>query len=318
VPDNPLNTVQKVVEQLESDAKYNGALRRPSPDKFYSMYISYAWKDKEADIFNLLDNIKNKDGLSKKERTAYMRELIINSGKQVPDNEDLDWIYNSKENEKGQTIEEWYHGLPASGNNDDAKMKLLYNREEVVKILEEKLKENGIRVFKDKNEMTYGDSIDSFMNRIGTGKAVLRVVSDKYLKSRYCMDEALRIHKYAGNDKRVFTLILKDDVDIDLADGESIRYKQYWQNVTETIFGKLDSAFSSQIDRDREKMNYGVYIHIYDYIMGFIGEIKDELRLELNNSDDARGISIRQSKRIEEQLPKIDSFIQVIKSKLLK
>ena len=326
--ENPAHTMQEIIREMGLNDRYKTSLRTMGENRNFSVFISYAWKDKQADILELAAKVFSKNGIPEQEKSTYLRNLLNTSGKQVPDNTDLSWIINTGKNEKGQTLEEWYNELPSVNNQTaEGPKELLYDREFVVKKLEEKLEAKGIKVFRDKNEMTYGDSIDSFMNRIGTGKAVLRVVSDKYLKSRYCMDEALRIHKYANNESRIFTIILKDDTElvfpekdktagIILPDGDNILYQQYWATMVEHIYGRINEAQMHTIDKERTKRNFSIYIDIYDYIMEFIMEIKNELHLELKGRVEIPQLILEQTKLFTAEEARLDAFVETIVKKL--
>jgi hypothetical protein len=51
----------------------------------------------------------------------------------------------------------------------------------------------GIHLLRDQDEMHYKDSIRTFMDRIGSGKCVVVVLSKKYLESKNCMFELTEI-----------------------------------------------------------------------------------------------------------------------------
>ena len=59
----------------------------------------------------------------------------------------------------------------------------------IVDKLQQSLEEQGIRLLRDRKEVRYKDTIRDFMRRIGKGKAVVVVISEKYLKSENCMFE---------------------------------------------------------------------------------------------------------------------------------
>ncbi|MEO5998942.1 MAG: hypothetical protein ABIN89_19385 [Chitinophagaceae bacterium] len=46
------------------------------------------------------------------------------------------------------------------------------------------------------------------MKRIGTGKAVVVVIGDRYLKSPYCMFELLEIYRNRDFIDRIFPIVL--------------------------------------------------------------------------------------------------------------
>jgi hypothetical protein len=151
------------------------------------------------------------------------------------------------------------------------------SRETIVDELEETLKEKGgsaIQVFRDRKDLTYGESIDSFMTRIGKGKTVIRVISDKYLKSRYCMDEALRISRYNDTEKRIFTIVLAD---VNLDDAQTGIYRDYWRNKCGEVFEDIENKLDGE--------NYDIYVAIFRFINRFIAGIKDEVHLPAAHSD---------------------------------
>lgn len=158
------------------------------------------------------------------------------------------------------------------------------SREEIVNKLEAALRERSatIQFFRDRNELTYGDRIDSFMTRIGKGKTVIRVISDKYLKSRYCMDEALRIKSYNDADKRIFTIVLNDVV---TPDENNNIYKAYWQEKCTAIFKEIDTNIADPINRELLKRQYGIYLDIYGYIDSFLMEMNNEIHLRVPSAD---------------------------------
>ncbi|MCW3107411.1 MAG: hypothetical protein JWQ09_1917 [Segetibacter sp.] len=91
----------------------------------------------------------------------------------------------------------------------------------------------------DKDELHYGQSIDSFMTRIGKGKTVIIIISDNYLKSKYCMTEMIRIFKYNNEDKRAFAIVIVDNI------SKAESYEKFWKEkaielVTEDKSNMLD------------------------------------------------------------------------------
>jgi hypothetical protein len=126
--------------------------------------------------------------------------------------------------------------------------------------------------FRDHNDLKYGDSIDSFMTRIGKGKTVIRVISDKYLKSRYCMTEALRMDKYRDDEKRIITVIWED------ADLENeIIYRDFWKGKCQAIL--------EEIDKKLDNNNYDYAVEIYRFLPRFINNLKDEVSLRIGKND---------------------------------
>jgi internalin A len=88
-------------------------------------------------------------------------------------------------------------------------------REEVVNRLCERLKAWDHQVVRDKETMKRGDRISAFMKRIMTGDRVIVVLSEKYLRSVFCMSELHGLFLNCGSDEdnflgRVIPLTLAD------------------------------------------------------------------------------------------------------------
>lgn len=109
----------------------------------------------------------------------------------------------------------------------------------IVDKLEQSLQEHGIRLIRDREEVRYKDSIRDFMRRIGQGKAVVVVISEKYLKSENCMFEMVEVVKAQSLRERVFPIVLSD-ANIYKATGR-IGYVKYW----ESEIRELDEAFKT-------------------------------------------------------------------------
>jgi hypothetical protein len=94
--------------------------------------------------------------------------------------------------------------------------------------------EAGYKITRDKTDLTYRQGIKNFMNRIGAGSFIIAVISDKYLRSEYCMYEAYRIFQAADEFRqRVYPIVLKD-AELFSFDGQK-KYLQYWINESERL-----------------------------------------------------------------------------------
>ena len=82
--------------------------------------------------------------------------------------------------------------------------------EQFVNKLDETLQAKGITIIRDKRDLPYKGQIKAFMERIGRGKCVLAVISDKYLKSPNCMFELVQIAKNGKFYERIFPIVLSD------------------------------------------------------------------------------------------------------------
>lgn len=110
--------------------------------------------------------------------------------------------------------------------------------ENIVNELDEALQERGINMVRDKKDLGFKGLITQFMQRIGEGNAVVVVISDKYLKSHYCMYELLEIHHNSrGNDdfvKRIFPIVLDDASGI-FDPLDRLDYSDYWEEKNEKL-----------------------------------------------------------------------------------
>ena len=156
-----------------------------------------------------------------------------------------------------------------------------------------------LKIFRDHDTITYGDSIDSFMTRIGKGKTVIRVVSEKYLESRFCMMEALRMAMYTDSEKRIFTILWED---VNLA--RELDYREYWKKRCQSILEEIDK----KLDDD----NYDDAVQIFRFMPMFMKELRLKVNLTVGAGDftvnDANGeISI-----IPERKEAFENFIKAV------
>jgi internalin A len=77
-------------------------------------------------------------------------------------------------------------------------------RQEVVEQLCQTLEKENRQVIRDKNALHPGDLISDFMKTLGQARLVIVVLSDKYLRSPYCMTELHAIYKNAREERQEF------------------------------------------------------------------------------------------------------------------
>ena len=88
-------------------------------------------------------------------------------------------------------------------------------------------------LIRDRNHLTLGQSIEKFMGEIGRGNYVILVISDKYLRSEYCMFEALEVMKQKDYQQKIFPVVLSD-ANVYSREGQ-VSYIQYWQKKKQQI-----------------------------------------------------------------------------------
>lgn len=214
---SPLIFMQDLYNKIKVDFAQTLRTETPKPLSAASVYISYAWNDK---------NLPRTDG---QQESNQQREI---------------WV------------------------------------DKITSVLE---KEYAIKILRDRNELTIGDSIKSFMNRIGYGKCVFIVVSDKYLKSEFCMYEALHIYQSGGFKDRVFLVVLPD-----VDKGTYGYYENNWKDKIKKLEDKIAKATSKKdfaaldsLIRKRKE---------YAYIEPFMGDFMTIIRDTLSAPENPDGL----------------------------
>src|SRR5512138_1764588 len=100
-------------------------------------------------------------------------------------------------------------------------------REAIVNQIDEALAKRGIKIIRDKRALGYKGSIKEFMERIGQGRCVIVVISDKYLRSPNCMFELVEIAENKQFHDRVFPVVLSDANIYDPI--KRIEYVKHWE-----------------------------------------------------------------------------------------
>lgn len=98
--------------------------------------------------------------------------------------------------------------------------------EKIVDKLEVVLKNNNLRLIRDKRDLAYQERISFFMDQIGKGKGIVVVISEKYLKSPYCMYELLEIYQNNDFESRIIPIVLTD---ARIYENDTLlAYQEYW------------------------------------------------------------------------------------------
>lgn len=116
------------------------------------------------------------------------------------------------------------------------------NNETVVDKLYISLVDDGFNVVRDKVNLGYKGNISSFMTTIGEGKIIVVALSDKYLKSKFCVFELYEVYRNSKMDKEEFTKkIFPIRVEgINLSDPEVVaEYVNYWKHEEENWTKKI-------------------------------------------------------------------------------
>ncbi|ACK73266.1 Miro domain protein [Gloeothece citriformis PCC 7424] len=150
--------------------------------------------------------------------------------------------------------------------------------EEIVNQLDQAFQNKGITLKRDKRDLGYKGLIKEFMQRIGRGKCVVVVISDKYLTSHNCMFELIEVAKHKNFYKRIFPIVL-DDAKI-YKSVDRIKYIQYWKQEIEELDQAMKTVSSDNLQGFREDID--LYTEIRKYIAQLVYDIKDMNTLNLS------------------------------------
>jgi internalin A len=147
-------------------------------------------------------------------------------------------------------------------------------REVIVDRLCAAAQQRGINVVRDKNVLGLGESISKFMQRIGRADRVFVVLSDKYLKSAFCMTELLEIWRFSRGEKpefidrvRAYTL---PGVQISTL-LDRLQYAVYWTQKKDSVDSLVKQYGSRVLGEDGMKE--------YFLMEDFAGRVSDILAL---------------------------------------
>lgn len=136
------------------------------------------------------------------------------------------------------------------------------SRETIVNQLYDALKADGFTLKRDKMDLDYKGFISEFMQQIGRSGLVVVAISDKYLRSPYCMHELYEIYRNSRQEKdefskRVFPIRVES---IKMSDPFVIEeYLAYWEeqenkwkNLVQKRASQLSPAHFNEFDKVRE------------------------------------------------------------------
>jgi hypothetical protein len=143
--------------------------------------------------------------------------------------------------------------------------------EEYVNNLDRTLQEKGITIIRDKRDLGYKGLIKDFMERIGRGKCVIAVISDKYLKSPNCMFELVQVAKNGEIRDRIFPIVLADaQIYKPVA---RIKYIQHWENEIKELDEAMRGVGAANLQGFREEIDQ--YTEIRNTIAELTNLLKD-------------------------------------------
>jgi tetratricopeptide (TPR) repeat protein len=117
-------------------------------------------------------------------------------------------------------------------------------KEEIALQLYQHLKKEGYNVLIDRYDVGYKGNIVQFMKRMGRASLMVVVISDKYLKSPYCMFELLEIYRRSNSDTeemldKIYPVVM-EDADIHSAEGIT-QYVKHWEAKANSLKKEITS-----------------------------------------------------------------------------
>lgn len=148
------------------------------------------------------------------------------------------------------------------------------SREGIVDRLHDELAALGYDVQRDKKDLGYKGLIGEFMQRLGRGRIVVAVISDKYLKSPYCMYELLEVWRGGGFQERLFPVMLPDARIHRLSD--QLDYVAFWKREKDDIARKVEAIGWERLSTDGFFRQYERYYkNVFDQVDRLLALLAD-------------------------------------------
>ncbi len=156
--------------------------------------------------------------------------------------------------------------------------------EEIAERVDKAFQERGITIVRDKRDAGYKANILEFMERIGKGKCVITIISEKYLKSSNCMFELVEIAKNGDFYDRIFPIVLEDAKIYKPI--SRLNYIKYWEDQIKELEAALKEVSAANLPSFRKDID--LYTEIRKTIDSLIDTLKqmNTLTPEMHSSSD--------------------------------
>ncbi len=111
---------------------------------------------------------------------------------------------------------------------------------QVTEALDAFFQSKGIAIIRDNRDIGYKGLIKEYMQRLGSGKYVVVVLSDQYFKSKSCMYELMQLAEQQDFYDRIFPVTVGGTSIYETED--LLRYVNYWDEKAETLEGMIRST----------------------------------------------------------------------------
>jgi hypothetical protein len=173
--------------------------------------------------------------------------------------------------------------------------------EKFVERLDLAFQEKGITIIRDKRDLGYKGLIKEFMERIGRGKCVIAVISDKYLKSPNCMFELVQVSKNGEFHNRIFPIVLADAQIY--APVQRLKYIKHWEDKIKELDESIKQVGAANLQGIREDIDQ--YTEIRNTIASLANTLKNmnTLTPDIHNQSDFEALF----QAIEHQLAQFEA-----------
>ena len=177
-------------------------------------------------------------------------------------------------------------------------------RAKAVEGLQSALAEDGFQPVRDRDQMRPGERISAFIRRLTRADLVVAVISDKYLRSPYCMYEIYRLwQKHQGDADdlaRSLVPIVLPEVKIG-SFRERVSYLEYWTDQAESLEVLIRNPKLSPGSQSWEEFRLvREFAHHVDDILVFLQDILMPRKLEVHLDDGFQSVREALRRRIRE------------------
>lgn len=178
-------------------------------------------------------------------------------------------------------------------------------RDKTVQELYQALEEDGFHPIRDRDRIRPGERISSFIRQLTRADLVVTVISDKYLRSPYCMFEIHRLWERAQEDPdemaRCVVPIVLEEVRLG-SFLERRPYLEYWSEQAETLEALIrDPKLRPGRESWDEVRLVRDFAHHVDDILCFLKDILMPRKLAVHWDDGFQAVREALRRRIEER-----------------
>ncbi|MFZ1677616.1 MAG: TIR domain-containing protein [Saprospiraceae bacterium] len=186
--------------------------------------------------------------------------------------------------------------------------------DEILAELTKTLEQEDIQFILDKRDLAYRQSINNFMVELGKADMVIIILSNKYLKSEYCMFELIQIYRNDNLRDRIFPIVL-DEVKIS-SSADRLEFVKFWEGQLENLQKKVKELNSlSYIEGITDDLN--LYAEIRNNIARLTGILRDinTLNVTIHVESDYRDLIQSIKRKISGESDKEENKIYISSTK---